>query len=90
MVYAELIEWTGHAIREDKRGYIPEGTPALLERLAMPADAWLNATRALETRFPVAIGDESRIAALGRNLKRQWLRGAGACRALYPVTPLPT
>ncbi len=88
--YAELIEWTGRAMREDKPGYIPETAPPLLQRLAIPTDAWLKATHALETRFPTAIGPEDRLAILCRNLKRKWLRGAGACRALYRPAILPT
>ena len=88
--YAELIEWTGRALHHDKSGHIPENKPALLQRLAIPADAWLRATHALETRFPTAIGAEDRIAALCRNLKRQWLRGARACRDLYRPAMLPT
>jgi putative transposase len=88
--YAELIEWTGRAMRNDKRGRIPDNTPALLQRLAIPTDAWLTATHTLETRFPTAIGAEDRIATLCRNLKRQWLRGAKACRELYRPVVLPT
>ena len=82
--YADLIEWTGRAMREGKRGYIPQNTPPLLQRLAIPIDAWFRATHALETSFPIAIGSETRIATICRNLKRRWLRGARASRALYP------
>jgi putative transposase len=88
--YAELIEWTGRALRGDRRGHIPENTPALLQRLAISTNAWLTATRTLETRFPTAIGAEERIATLCRNLKRQWLRGARACRELYQPVILST
>ncbi|MCZ7598218.1 MAG: transposase [Gammaproteobacteria bacterium] len=88
--YAELIEWTGRALQDGKRGHIAENTPALLQRLAIPTDARLKATHALETRFPTAIGAEERIAALCRNLKRRWLRGARACRELYRPAILPT
>ena len=88
--YAELIEWTGRAIRDDKPGHIPENTPRLLQRLAIPHDAWLKATHALETRFPTAIGPEDLIATLCRKLNRHWLRGAKACRELYRPAILPT
>src|SRR5690606_7805545 len=70
--YAELIEWTGRAIRDDKPGYIPENTPRILQRLDIPHDAWLKATHALETCFPTAIGSVDQIATLCRNLNRQW------------------
>lgn len=31
--YLELVDWTGRAIREDKRGAIPESIPPILDRL---------------------------------------------------------
>ncbi len=43
-------------MREDKPGHIPENTSPPLQRLAIPTDAWLRATHAIETRFPTAIG----------------------------------
>lgn len=32
-VYIELVEWTGRQMREDKRGYILQNLPPILERL---------------------------------------------------------
>ncbi len=73
-------------MRDDKPGYMPGNTPPLLKRLAIASDAWLRASHALETRFPTAIGAEDRLAMLCRILKRKWLQGAKAYRALYPLT----
>ncbi|MCG7883991.1 MAG: hypothetical protein N0E42_13780 [Candidatus Thiodiazotropha endolucinida] len=31
--YLALVDWTGRAILENKRGYIPDNQPPILERL---------------------------------------------------------
>ena len=44
--YIQLVDWTGRLVRNDKRGYIDETLPPILERMQIAADRWLqNATR---------------------------------------------
>lgn len=44
--YLQLVDWTGRAIRSDKRGSIPSHSPDILERLAIDQTVWLaNATQ---------------------------------------------
>ena len=53
--YLELVDWTGRIIRADKRGYIKQTTPPILERLAVNDNDWLinsnRFERVFNTRF---------------------------------------
>jgi hypothetical protein len=40
--YLELVDWTGRAILENKRGYIPGNQPQMLERLQIDPQHWLH------------------------------------------------
>lgn len=81
--YLELVEWTGHAIREDKRGYIPANVPPLLQRLNLGSEQWFKATKGIEREFYTAIGPVATLEQLCQRLQRRWLHGTSACRALY-------
>ena len=44
--YLTLIDWTGRIIRSDKRGYIANAEPPILDRLQITVDQWhTNATQ---------------------------------------------
>jgi putative transposase len=87
--YLELVDWTGRAVVEGKRGSIPSDLPPILERLAVDPAQWLKAAGNIEARFFHAIGPESKLDALCARLKRRWMQGTRACRELYrtPVRP---
>ena len=40
--YLDLVDYSGIAILENKRGYIPESLPPILERLQLNPDTWLD------------------------------------------------
>lgn len=46
--YLELVDWTGRAVREDKRGFIPVNLPPVLERLNIPINRWLSSATQFE------------------------------------------
>jgi REP element-mobilizing transposase RayT len=87
--YLELIDWTGRAVVEGKRGSIPSDLPPILERLAVDPAQWLKAAGNIEAQFFHAIGPVSKLDALCARLKRRWMQGSRACRELYR-TPCPT
>ena len=49
--YLELVDWTGRIIREDKRGYIKQTTPPILERLTVNNKDWLINSNQFENVF---------------------------------------
>ncbi|NNF15468.1 MAG: hypothetical protein HKN70_01920 [Gammaproteobacteria bacterium] len=46
--YAELVDWSGRALRAGKRGAIAVHVAPVLERLNLSEDQWFNATRGFE------------------------------------------
>jgi putative transposase len=80
--YLELVDWTGRAIREDKRGYIPADVPPILTRLGVEAESWIETVRHFRRHFYDYVGPGDLLAQHGRALGRRWLRGVGACRRL--------
>lgn len=81
--YLELVEWTGRAIRADKRDHIPERIPPLLQRLNIDAKHWTNASAHLERDFFCAIGSIAKLNQLCEKLQQRWLHGTAACSSLY-------
>ncbi len=46
--YLQLVDWTGRAIRDNKRGHIPSHLPPILQRLNIPTDEWLDNSQQFE------------------------------------------
>ncbi len=80
--YLELVDWTGRAIRADKRGHIPEGLPPILKRLGVEAESWIDTVRHFRRHFYDYVGPADALERCSRTLGRNWLRGVGACRKL--------
>ena len=49
--YIDLVDSTGRAIRDDKRGAIAANLPPILERLNIDIDAWLLQTQHFEQHY---------------------------------------
>ena len=50
--YLTLIDWTGRAIRGDKRSAITQTLPPILERLSIAKDKWLANSLEFEANYP--------------------------------------
>jgi putative transposase len=81
--YLELVDWTGRAIRADKRGFIPADVPPILSRLGVEADSWIETVRHFRRHFYDFVGQADVLVQHGQALGRSWLRGVGACRRLF-------
>ena len=81
--YLELVDQTGRVIREDKRGFIPGATPAILERLQIDPEQFIRTAGRTLHRFGTAIGTPEHMTArcVARNVA--FLRGMSAARALF-------
>ncbi len=86
--YLELVDWSGRAVLDNKRGAIPENIPAILQRLPVDPKQWLKASTGMEQGFGYAVGPEHKLAQLCQHLKQRWLQGIAACRTLYQ-SPTP-
>jgi hypothetical protein len=54
--YLQLVDWSGRAVRSDKRGAIDELTPQILQRLNINRDAWQQAMQIRGNVFGRALG----------------------------------
>ena len=97
--YLELVDWAGRAIRDGKRGYIPNEIPPILQRLNLRADAYLThvgrktlkATQVKRLPYAQALGSVAQLKALAEKLEQAFIRGIGDARRLYQVaTGVPT
>ena len=85
--YIELVDWTGRAIRNDKRGFIAAGTPSILQRLNIDPEQWLCTCTRIEKDYYLAIGPVAKLEAFAKRLEQRWLKGINACRQLYSAAP---
>jgi hypothetical protein len=82
--YLELVNWTGQAVREDKRGAICEDLPPILERLGIHREAWLRLTTQFESSFYTWVGQAEHVHSACRRLGHRQARGISTCRLLFP------
>lgn len=85
--YCALLDWTGRAIREDKKGAIPQEVAPLVQSLGLKPAHWVDTVRHFESRFPLMMGRIDRLKqALGRFKGKgvgRWCRGVSVARQCY-------
>ena len=54
--YLELVDWSGRAVREDKRGAIHEHAPPILQRFNISPRHWLEFCTNFDSRFKGLVG----------------------------------
>ena len=73
--YLELVDATGRAVREGKRGVIAGDAAAVLERLGVDQRAWLRHMAPRKCRSPLALGSLVRLQAFAASTGRCWISG---------------
>jgi hypothetical protein len=81
--YLQILDWTGRELRSDKRGAIPAELAAILERLGVRSQVWIDLIQNLNTRFHRAIGRSESLTAAARACHQRWLHGQRAARAAF-------
>jgi hypothetical protein len=81
--YLALVDWTGRALRADKRGSIHADLPPILQRLSIDAEAWQQAMRPRGNVFGRAIGSLNYLRLHAKTLGQSWVRGLRQARQLY-------
>lgn len=71
--YIELVDWTGRAIRDDKRGAIAANAPPILQRLDISSEHWIELSTNFESRFKGIAGSLESV--------KQWCSKFGLSRA---------
>lgn len=84
--YLELVDWTGRIIREDKRGYIPDNMPDILQRLNLDTKHWLYLSEHFESPFKHLVGAAHSVRQACEETGRQWAQGIRQCERLFSST----
>ncbi len=82
--YIEFVEWSGRMIRKDKRGFIPEAVPPILQRLQMEHAAVIDFLKSNEHAQLSALGPISRIRNLAERVGKTFIKGLWVGRRLCP------
>lgn len=81
--YLQLVDWTGRAVRKDKRGIIDNDCPPLLQRLNIDPEHWLTYMQPHGNRFGHAIGTVKRLQEHALSIGQIWLQGMGQSKQLF-------
>ncbi|MCH1927076.1 transposase [Shewanella sp. C32] len=81
--YLELIDWTGRAIRPDKRGAIAETQPKLLHQLGIAADAWKQSATEFSKQYARACGSWAAMCEFKTRQGGRWCCGKQYSSELY-------
>ena len=80
----ELVDWSGRAVIEGKRGSIPENLPPILERLKIDPAAYIKfINRSEKTRFGNFIGPVEAMRDLAERFGKSFLKGQTAAAELF-------
>ncbi len=83
--YIALIDWSGRAILDNKRGAIPDDIPPILTRLGIDESDWIQHIHYFEKHFPTVAGCIDRLKLHARQTSRRWIKGMGMAFAPVPV-----
>jgi len=81
--YIALVDWTGRAVRKDKRGAIPATVKPILQKLGADEDNWVRNTQFFGKRFARVLGPIDQIRKFARRLDQKWLSGLTQAKAFY-------
>ena len=81
--YLGLIDWSGRAIREGKRGAIPAHLGSIFERLNLRESGWLPTVEGFHHRFFRAAGNLKGMKKIGDQWGVKWLKGQQTAQSLY-------
>jgi len=84
--YLQLVDWTGRAIRVDKRGAIDSQLPPILQRLNIDKEAWIESMRPRGNVFGRAMGRLNHLEIHARALGQAWIKGLRQAERLYRST----
>ena len=81
--YLELVETLGRCLHPHKRGFIPEKTPKLLDRLGIDLEAFINRGTHFLQEFGHAVGKPASLIDLAARRQAKFLRGIHAAQSVF-------
>jgi putative transposase len=83
--YLELVDWTGRAIRDDKKGSVPNELLPILRRLGVETETWLTSIKYYNRDYYSVLGALDRIKTFAQAQGRACCRGQEVARRTYRV-----
>ena len=82
--YLELVDWSGRAIRNDKRGFIDQEIPPILTRIGLEPGGFINHLRGRKGRpHSRVLGSIEKMRQAAVEMGRSFIKGLSEARALY-------
>jgi len=81
--YLNLVEETGRILRDDKRGYIHQSTPAILQRLNINSQHWLYLTQNFESQLKGLVGSVHKIRQVCEKLGYKRIPNLRSCASFF-------
>jgi len=73
--YCALVDATGRAIIANKRGFIPDDLPPILNRLNLNSDTWLDELNQFKTKGHTAVGTIQQLKDFCKSVRKKWRNG---------------
>jgi len=80
--YCALVDATGRAIVANKRGFIPDDLPDILDRLNLCSGTWLNELNQFKTKGHTAVGTVQQLKDFCKSVNKKWRNGIQLIPAL--------
>ncbi|NRP53646.1 MULTISPECIES: transposase [unclassified Marinobacterium] len=81
--YFDLVDVTGRLVRSDKRGSVDAKLPALVNRLGIDPDKWLDHVKAFGNQYGACAGSVTSIRDYAHRHNRKWSKGVAAASRVY-------
>ena len=81
--YIELVDTVGRTVHPNKLGFIPDKTPAILLRLEIDVETFIDFANDFLKEFGSAVGTPHTLIALAASRQSRSLRGISAARAVF-------
>jgi hypothetical protein len=81
--YLSLVDWSGRAIRDGKRGFIAAELPPILKQLGIDAEAWELLVARDGTIFGRAMGRLDAMRLHAATLGQAWVRSVRRSERIY-------
>ncbi len=80
--YLQLVDWCGRAVREDKRGSIPDHLPPILDRLGIQPEAFVRTLRRSDYPLQRAMGRLQAMREAAQALGQSFIKGTHVAASL--------
>lgn len=81
--YLQLVDWSGRIIRDDKRGFIPENIPPILQRFNREPRNWLYLMQHFESKLSGLVGAVNKLRRVCKKMGYQRTPCLRSCQQYF-------